>query len=129
MPFQDNSFDKVILTCVLPHVERVQKTLEELRRVARPGGKLILYLPCDPGWLYRTGRWLIPRLTAKRYGIDAVKDFCDALDHRNAFLNMHHQALWAFRNDSLRYIRRPFPFNKLWWQLQAFQINEITIQK
>jgi SAM-dependent methyltransferase len=45
LPFRDASFDGVFLNEVLEHVTDEVRTLEEIRRVLRPGGYLILISP------------------------------------------------------------------------------------
>lgn len=45
LPFDDNSFDGVLLNEVLEHVEDDEATLREVRRVLRPGGHLALFSP------------------------------------------------------------------------------------
>lgn len=42
MPFADNSFDAVWTVWVLEHIPEPEKTLREIRRVLKPGGKLYL---------------------------------------------------------------------------------------
>ena len=42
LPFEDASFDTVISFKVLPHVRPIERALEELARVTRPGGHLLL---------------------------------------------------------------------------------------
>jgi len=45
LPFADNSFDVVVSCETIEHLPRVQDALAEMRRVARPGGKLFLTSP------------------------------------------------------------------------------------
>lgn len=45
MPFEDDSFDTVILTEVLEHCPQPEITLAEVRRVLRPESKLFLTVP------------------------------------------------------------------------------------
>jgi len=42
LPFKDNSFDVVLCTQVLEHVDSPQKAIDEMRRILKPSGKLIL---------------------------------------------------------------------------------------
>jgi ubiquinone/menaquinone biosynthesis C-methylase UbiE len=45
IPYPDDSFDYVTCFDVLEHVEDEQKTMSEIARVLRPGGKLIMSVP------------------------------------------------------------------------------------
>lgn len=45
LPFEDGSFDSVLITEVLEHVYSPYRVLEEIYRVLKPGGKLILSIP------------------------------------------------------------------------------------
>jgi ubiquinone/menaquinone biosynthesis C-methylase UbiE len=37
LPFQDNSFDRVIATCLFHHLENPTKGFEQIRRVTKEG--------------------------------------------------------------------------------------------
>ena len=45
LPFADGSFDAVVMVYVLHHLADVSGTLADVRRVLRPGGKLIAFEP------------------------------------------------------------------------------------
>lgn len=45
LPFADDSFDTVLLTSVIEHVPDAEAAMENLARVIRPGGHLILTAP------------------------------------------------------------------------------------
>lgn len=45
LPYPDATFDAILCTQVLEHVFEPQKFLREIRRVIKPGGKLILTVP------------------------------------------------------------------------------------
>ena len=47
--FPDNHFDLIIATCLLAHMLKPEETLEEWRRILKPGGALTIYIPCEPG--------------------------------------------------------------------------------
>ena len=56
---RDESYDYVISTIVLCSVNDVQKTLEEIKRVLKPGGKFIfLEHQADKKW---TSRWFVQK--------------------------------------------------------------------
>lgn len=47
LPFEDQSFDKVLCLDVFEHVADEQKTADEIFRVLKPGGTLVLSVPHD----------------------------------------------------------------------------------
>jgi 2-polyprenyl-3-methyl-5-hydroxy-6-metoxy-1,4-benzoquinol methylase len=47
---QDNEFDLVFLLEVLEHLDFPDKALEELNRITKPGGMMILGVPREPLW-------------------------------------------------------------------------------
>ena len=54
LPFDDSSFDRVIASEVLEHVNDDQSAFAELARVLRPGGRLAVTIPA---WLSETVCW------------------------------------------------------------------------
>jgi len=44
-PFEDDTFEEIILINVLEHLEDTIKVMEEIWRIARPGAKVILRVP------------------------------------------------------------------------------------
>lgn len=45
LPFKDNFFDVITCLDVIEHVKEDKKYLEELRRILKPGGTLVLFTP------------------------------------------------------------------------------------
>jgi ubiquinone/menaquinone biosynthesis C-methylase UbiE len=45
LPYPDNYFDAVFSKSVLEHIHKPQNYLTEIRRVLKPGGRLILFVP------------------------------------------------------------------------------------
>lgn len=58
LPFADNRFKAVISNCVLEHIDGIDKALEEIRRVLKPGGCLFMTVPSEYyGYYYgKSGR-------------------------------------------------------------------------
>jgi len=51
LPFDDGSFDLILATDVLEHIERDDRAARELRRVAAPNGRLLVTVPAYM-WLW-----------------------------------------------------------------------------
>ncbi|MBI2756946.1 MAG: methyltransferase domain-containing protein [Chloroflexi bacterium] len=45
LPFEDNTFDVILLNEVIEHVEDDQKTIQEAYRLLVPGGHIVIYAP------------------------------------------------------------------------------------
>jgi SAM-dependent methyltransferase len=45
LPFRDASFDSILCTSVLEHVENAEHAVAEMARVLRPGGRLLITVP------------------------------------------------------------------------------------
>lgn len=50
IPYPDNMFDKVLFCEVIEHVEDDEKVLREIRRILKPGGRLVVSTPSLKGW-------------------------------------------------------------------------------
>lgn len=79
LPFENNSVDRILHTCLLHHVDNLEETLLEIIRVLKPGGIYTGYIPCDAGLTYRIVQALTttPRIRSwiQELGIDlAVAD-------------------------------------------------------
>jgi SAM-dependent methyltransferase len=64
LPFDAKSFDLVYCTGVLHHTPAPYQGFQELCRVARPGGKILISLYHAWGFLPRSFRWNLVRLLA-----------------------------------------------------------------
>jgi 2-polyprenyl-3-methyl-5-hydroxy-6-metoxy-1,4-benzoquinol methylase len=62
IPFSDSSFDLVICEQVLEHIEDIDGVLQELVRVLRAGGVLIVGTPTFPQGLASVRRHVVPAL-------------------------------------------------------------------
>lgn len=86
LDFDDAGFDRLIAVHVLEHLYRPHEVLREWARVLKPGGILSLVLPCDPGLLWRLGRYFGPRRRGRANGLDY--DYVMAREHVNAITNL-----------------------------------------
>ena len=64
----DDEFDLLIATCLLPHLQDPELALNNFRRVVRNAGALSLYVPCEPGIVLRLARTLSTKRKRKKLG-------------------------------------------------------------
>ena len=98
----EQSFDRVIATHVLEHLNQPHLVLKEWRRVVKDGGTLTVLIPTDPGIAWRLGRRLGPR----RYAIaqNIAYDYVMAREHVNSCTNL------------IALLRHYFPSSlEAWW--------------
>jgi ubiquinone/menaquinone biosynthesis C-methylase UbiE len=129
LPFESDSFDRIVLTCLLHHVDSPSKVLEECRRVIKNGGVISVYVPNDPGVLYR---WIRHFVAHKKYAKFMRRPIADikylwAIEHQNHVLGITTILKRIFRRDSIRLRTYPIPIGS--WNLNLFQIYQITIHK
>lgn len=75
LPFADASFDRVTMLAVLEHLEHEQPILQEVRRVLKPDGKLVLTVPSV---------WAKPVLELLAYRLKLV-DEQEIRDHKRYY--------------------------------------------
>lgn len=110
LPYEDNSFDRLIATHVLEHLYQPHLVLKEWARVIKNGGVLSIVLPTDPGLAWRFGRCLGPRKNAIEQGISY--DYVMAREHVNSCVNL------------VALIRHYFPVrNESWWPLSIQSVD------
>jgi SAM-dependent methyltransferase len=92
--FADNSFDVVISCDVLEHVDSIGRSLDEIRRVLRPRGAFIGFVPLEGG--------LSPYSLFRLFNPDIYRD---TKDHNRYFTNREMRGLLAahFRIVRLEY--------------------------
>jgi SAM-dependent methyltransferase len=68
LPYESESFDRVVVVHVLEHLPDLPGCLDEVKRVLKPGGLFSVVLPCDPGLAYEVARKIsAERIFKKRY--------------------------------------------------------------
>ena len=124
LSFGDQSFNRVLCSCVLHHVSNAESALIELRRVLKVGGSADIFLSSDPGFAFRLGRYIGPVREAKKLGLDGVKRLVDARDHRNHVAGLTRLIRHVFRNDSI--YEQSYPIRYMSWNLSFWKIFHIT---
>jgi dolichol-phosphate mannosyltransferase len=72
LPFADSSFDGVICSEVIEHIPAQEQPFDELTRVLKTGGRLILGTPDYDRWRWRVLEWLYGRLAPGGYADEHV---------------------------------------------------------
>lgn len=71
LPFDDNSFDNVVSTRLLMHIDNWEKAVEEMYRVCRPGGRIIFDIK-PRGIMSLLLRWRQKKLRKKNLDMNVV---------------------------------------------------------
>jgi ubiquinone/menaquinone biosynthesis C-methylase UbiE len=122
LPFDDESFDQLVVTCLLHHLADLNKAFTEMRRVIKPEGRITIYVSCDPGLVNRIIRKLIIIPRAKKYSKIDYENFI-ATEHFRHFSSIRTILRNFFCNDSIREFFYPLKFKS--WNFNAFCIFEI----
>ncbi len=51
LPYNDASFDAVVIMDLIEHLPDVGRALDEVHRICKPGARLHLHVPCEGHWL------------------------------------------------------------------------------
>ncbi len=121
--FQDNHFDRIIVTCLIVHLSDPVRALKEWRRVLKPGATLTLYVAPEPGWLIRVVRRLIFWPKARKMGNESP-EFSAYQEHRTHYFTVHSSIKHTFRGDLI--VHKRFPTKLLSWNLSFFDTYQIT---
>jgi len=124
--YEDNSFDRLISTCLLSHLSNPEKAIMEWRRVVRHDGYISIYLSTDPSIVLRIFREFTTKRKAKRLGFSGY-DLFIAREHKNSAQSLIEILKFIFRNDSLKIKYRPFAFKS--WYLNLVCIIQVKVIK
>lgn len=122
LQYEDKVFDRVIVTCVLHHLNRPLQALTEIRRVIKPGGLVSIYLPSDPGIVYRLAQHFVSTRKLKDFLTSDEIKILRSMEHRNHVGSLENLIKSAFLNDNLSV--KHFPKN-LGWNLRFYSIYQI----
>jgi ubiquinone/menaquinone biosynthesis C-methylase UbiE len=126
LPFKDNTFDRIVITCLLHHVPYPDRILKEARRILKSNGYLSLFLPSDPGFLFRFIK-KIGRIHLNRSNIMKMKKIVDAYDHIGNVWSLSNIITHIYSQDQIRVKRYPFNFKS--YDLNLFSVYQIQINK
>ncbi len=124
LPFKDNLFEKVIITCLMHHIEKPILGLQEIRRVAKPGAEVVVLLPTDPGIVFRALRKIFADSKLKKNNIENI-DLLRATDHRNHFSSLRTMIEYTFATDEIKICKFPLILDS--WNLNLFYIFHVKV--
>lgn len=124
--FPDNFFDRVIISCVLAHVENPLAAIKEIKRVAKPDSFVTIYVPCEPGIVLRIMRRISTIPKNKKLGVSEPY-FLHFQEHRNYFLAMDFFIKFIFKKSRIKISARPIRF--LTWNFSLYKIYQIKVTK
>ena len=120
---RDGSFDLLIATCLIAHLDKPELALNSWKRVVKRGGELCLYVPCDPGVFLRSIRYVSTRRKFIKMGYDHA--YQHWTEHRNHFPLINTLITRIFEGHTVR--RSFFPFVLPSWNLNMFVIYRIRL--
>jgi phosphatidylethanolamine/phosphatidyl-N-methylethanolamine N-methyltransferase len=123
LSFPDRSFDRVISTCLLHHVQNPEKVFEEILRVLKTNGVATIFLPCDPGLFVRILRGLTTARNAKKAGFLGYQ-LMISREHRNHFISLLNMAKFVFRGKRLQV--NYFPFRVPSWNMNGYVVIHVS---
>ncbi len=112
MPFPDASVDRVLAIHVLEHLPDLPAALEEIHRLLRPTGRLVIVIPCEGGLAYSLARRIsAQRIFEKRYG--SSYDWFISREHLNVPREILEECGAHFRVVRRRHFPLPVPLTAL----------------
>ena len=100
LPFENNFFDRIIISQCLEHVNEPEKFLFEMMSKLKEGGVLSISLPTDPGLLWRLGRMFIRYFIVKKtYNVSNEEyEYINATEHINSIFTLINLIRYNFKN-------------------------------
>lgn len=103
LPFKKTSFDRIVSTYVLEHIDKIDAVLQEITRVLKPSGELLLALPTEGGMAWDLGRrFVVKPAFEKKYKINYDKVII--WEHRHSIKELLATIKIFFDITSLKYI-------------------------
>ena len=119
--YEDNYFDRIIVSCVIAHVTELFKALEEVRRVTKPGGVISIFISTDPSILLRIARKVFTERKMKNLSIPYK--LLNSIQHRNTPTSILDMVDWIYQKDKVEKDYLPFKIKS--WNLSTHLIVNI----
>ena len=125
LTYPDSSFDRVITTCVIAHVDEPYESFLEVRRVTKNGGTCSFLVSADPSMLLRFIRAMLTAPKMKKLGSPYL--LINAISHRNSANGIIEIAKHVFQQDEVQI--KYFPFSVRSWNLSTHIIINVRVYK
>ena len=125
LTYPDSSFDRVITTCVIAHVDEPYESILEVRRVTKNEGTCSFLVSADPSILLRFIRAMLTAPKMKKLSSPYL--LINAISHRNSANGIIEIAKHVFRDDQVQI--KYFPFRIRSWNLSTHIIINVKIRK
>jgi len=98
IPYDDEYFDRIILSHVLEHIENPHTFLLHVMKKLKEGGILSISLPTDPGLFWRSSRLMIKLLSLNKdqYISNLEYDYINSIEHINSIFNLRNIIKYHF---------------------------------
>jgi SAM-dependent methyltransferase len=125
LPFRDSSFGTIWVIHVIEHVADVVRTVEELHRLARPGGVIVIETPhytdfssfCDP-----THRWHLNTFSFRYFTEDGGFSYYSRCRLRQRHLRVKLLRLWKLLGFEFA-VNHSTAFRKFWEHYLCFVVR------
>ena len=125
LPFRDSTFAKVWAVHVIEHVADVIQTMEEMHRLVRPGGIIVVETPhytdfssfCDP-----THRWHLNSFSFRYFTEDGGFSYYSRRRLRERHLRVKLLRLWKLLGFEFA-VNRSLVFRKFWEHYLCFVVR------
>ena len=122
LSYDENYFDRVLVSCVIAHLTEPFRALEELRRVTNINGIISIFVSTDPGLLLKTIRAIFTKKRMRNLPIPY--ELCNVILHRNNPTAVLEMVKWIFQKDYVKV--QYFPFKIKSWNLSTHIIINIV---
>jgi ubiquinone/menaquinone biosynthesis C-methylase UbiE len=119
--YEENYFDRVIVSCVIAHVTEPFKALEEVRRVVKPGGVISIFVSTDPSILLSLARKAFTE--RKMSNLPIPYKLLNSIQHRNTPTSILSMVDWIYKKDKVE--KEYLPFKIKSWNLSTHLIINI----
>lgn len=126
LPYENNKFDRVIISHCLEHIKDPEKFIEELMSKLKKGGFLSVSLPTDPGFMWRLGRKIVKKfVNTKTYKLnDEEYEYLNSIEHVNSIFNLISIIRYKYKGsikEGFYPFRLPLPDFNLFYNVHIFK--------